>query len=132
MCVWEWDRESECACEQSHYFDKLLSSCTLTHAYIYIYIYTGNTEGGSITVPLTSCLTVLESAVLQHTIFIFISKTAKSKIVKQEVNCTVILPPSVFPVYICVCVRLGVFVCVCAFVCLCVSIKNILVSVCAG
>jgi hypothetical protein len=26
-------------------------------------LYTGNTEGGSITVPLTSCLTGLESAV---------------------------------------------------------------------
>jgi hypothetical protein len=25
--------------------------------------YAGNTEGGSITVPLTSCLTVLESAI---------------------------------------------------------------------
>ncbi len=29
----------------------------------YIYIYTGNTKGGSITVQLTSCLTGLESAV---------------------------------------------------------------------
>ncbi len=31
----------------------------------------GNTEGGIITVQLTSCLTVLESAVLQLTIFCF-------------------------------------------------------------
>jgi hypothetical protein len=36
---------------------------------------TGNTKGGSITVPLTSCLTGLESAVWQLTIFVFICKT---------------------------------------------------------
>jgi hypothetical protein len=35
----------------------------------------GNTRGGSITVPLTSCLTGLESAVQQLTIFVFICKT---------------------------------------------------------
>ncbi len=35
----------------------------------------GNTKGGSITVPLTSCLTGLESAVWQLTIFAFICKT---------------------------------------------------------
>jgi len=35
----------------------------------------GNTKGGSITVPLTSCLTGLESAVWQLTIFVFICKT---------------------------------------------------------
>jgi hypothetical protein len=35
----------------------------------------GNTKGGSITVLLTSCLTGLESAVRQLTIFDFISKT---------------------------------------------------------
>jgi hypothetical protein len=35
----------------------------------------GNTEGGSITVPLTFCLTGLESAVLHLTIFVFICKT---------------------------------------------------------
>jgi hypothetical protein len=34
----------------------------------------GNTKGGSITVPLTSCLTGLESAVWQMTIFVFICK----------------------------------------------------------
>jgi hypothetical protein len=46
----------------------------------------GNTKGGSIIVPLTSCLTGLESAVWQLTIFIFICKTDKSKPVKQEVH----------------------------------------------
>jgi len=53
----------------------------------------GNTN---ITVPLTSCLTGLESAALQLTIF-FICKTDWSKLVQQEVNGTVILPPLVFP-----------------------------------
>jgi hypothetical protein len=57
----------------------------------------GNTEGGSITVPLTSCLTGLESAVCKLTIFVFIYKTDQSKLVKQEVNGTVILPSLVFP-----------------------------------
>ncbi len=51
----------------------------------------GNTEGGSIIVLLTSCLTGLES------FFVFICKTGVSKPVKQEVNGTVILPPLVFP-----------------------------------
>jgi len=51
----------------------------------------GNTKGGSIPVPLTSCLTGLELAVKQLTIFIFICKTDYSKPVKQEVNGTVIL-----------------------------------------
>jgi hypothetical protein len=35
----------------------------------------GNTKRGSITVSLTSCLTGLESAVSQLTIFVFICKT---------------------------------------------------------
>jgi hypothetical protein len=57
----------------------------------------GNTKGGRITVPLTSCLTGQESAVWQLTIFVFICKTDKSKPVTQEVNGTVILPTLVFP-----------------------------------
>ncbi len=55
------------------------------------------TKGGSITLLLTSCLTGLELAVWQLTIFVFVCKRDKSKQVKQEVNCTVILPPLVFP-----------------------------------
>ena len=39
----------------------------------------GNTKGGSITVPLTSCFTGLESAVWQLTIFVFICKTDQSQ-----------------------------------------------------
>ncbi len=38
-------------------------------------LYTGTTKGGSITVPLTSCLTSLESAVWLLTIFVFICKS---------------------------------------------------------
>ncbi len=59
--------------------------------------WSGNTKGGRITVPLTSCWTGLESAVWQLTIFVFIRKTDYSKLVQQEVNSTVILPPLVFP-----------------------------------
>jgi len=59
----------------------------------------GNTKGGSITVPLTSCLTGLEWAVGQLTIFVYICKTDYSKPVKHEVNWTVILPPLVFPAH---------------------------------
>jgi hypothetical protein len=62
-----------------------------------IYAVPGNTKGGRITVLLASCLTGLESVVWLLTIFVFICKTNKSKPVKQEVNCTVILPPLVFP-----------------------------------
>ena len=57
----------------------------------------GNTKGGSITVPLTSCLTGLDWCVLQIKIKIVSSHTADPKPVKQEVNGTVILPPLVFP-----------------------------------
>ncbi len=57
----------------------------------------GNTKGGSMTVPLTSCLNGLELAVWQLTIFVFICKTDVSKLVKQEVNGTVIFPPFSIP-----------------------------------
>ncbi len=60
-------------------------------------IKSGNTKGGSITVPLTSCLTGLDKSVLQMKTKIVSSHTADSKPVKQEVNGTVILPPLVFP-----------------------------------
>jgi len=53
----------------------------------------GNTNGGSITVPLTG----LESAAWQLTIVVFICKTDQSKTVQQDVNRTLILPPLVFP-----------------------------------
>ncbi len=49
----------------------------------------GNTKGGCITVPLTSCLTGLDKSVLQRNVS---CHTADSKPVKQEVNGTVILP----------------------------------------
>jgi hypothetical protein len=56
----------------------------------------GNTQGGSITVPLTSCLTGLDLFVLQIKTKTVSCHTADSKPVKQEVNGTVILPPLVF------------------------------------
>jgi hypothetical protein len=57
----------------------------------------GNTKGGNITVPLTSCSTGLDKFVLQIKITIVSCPTADSKPVKQEVNGTAILPPLVFP-----------------------------------
>jgi hypothetical protein len=59
----------------------------------------GNTKGGSITVPLTSCLIGLDYSVLQIKTKIVSSHTADSKPVKPEVNGTVILPPLVFPAW---------------------------------
>ncbi len=60
-------------------------------------IQAGNTKGGSITVPLTSCLTGLDGSVLKIKTKIVNCRTADSKPVKQEVNGTVILPLLVFP-----------------------------------
>jgi hypothetical protein len=57
----------------------------------------GNTKGGSIIVPLTSCLIGLELTVLQFKTKIVSCHTADSKPVNQEVNGTVIIPPLVFP-----------------------------------
>jgi hypothetical protein len=56
----------------------------------------GNTEGGSITEPLTSCLTGL-FIVLQINTKMVSCHTTDSKPAKQEVNGTLILPPLVFP-----------------------------------
>ena len=49
------------------------------------------------TVPLTSCLTGSEYSVLQIETKIVSYHTVDSKLIKQEVNGTVILPPLVFP-----------------------------------
>ena len=57
----------------------------------------GNIKWGSITVPLTSCLTGLDWSVLQIKTTIVSCHTTDSKPVKQEVNGTVTLPPLVFP-----------------------------------
>jgi hypothetical protein len=56
-----------------------------------------NIKGGSITVPLTSCLTGLYLSVLQIKTKIVSCHIPNSKLVKQEVNGTVILPPLAFP-----------------------------------
>jgi hypothetical protein len=55
-----------------------------------------NTKGGSITVPLTSCLTGLDYSVLEIKTKIVSSLTADFKPVKQEVYGTVILPSLLF------------------------------------
>jgi hypothetical protein len=52
----------------------------------------GNTKGGSITVPLTSCLSGLDKSVLQLKAKIVSCNTADSKPFKQEVNGTVYFP----------------------------------------
>jgi hypothetical protein len=59
----------------------------------------GNTEGGSITVPLTSYLTGLDESVLQVKTKFVSSHIDDSKPVRQEVNGTVILPPLIFHGY---------------------------------
>jgi hypothetical protein len=56
-----------------------------------------NTKGGSITVPLTSCLTGLDKSILQIKTKIVSCHTADTKPVKKEVNGIEILPPLVFP-----------------------------------
>ncbi len=76
-------------CYKYHISDKLQNLCW--------YLQPGNTKGGSITVPLTSCLTGLDESVLQIKTKIVSCNIADSKLVKQEANGTVILPPSVFP-----------------------------------
>ncbi len=63
----------------------------------------GNSKGGSVTVPLNSCLTGLEYSVLQIKTKIVCSHTTDSKPVKQEFNGTVILTHLVFP-GLCMCV----------------------------
>jgi hypothetical protein len=60
-------------------------------------ISAGNTIGGSITVLLASCLAGLDWSVLQIKTKIVSCHTADSKLVKKEVNGTVILPTLVFP-----------------------------------
>jgi hypothetical protein len=59
--------------------------------------WAGNTKGGSITLPLTSCSTSLDLSVLQIKTYIASCHTTDSKPVKQEFDGTVILPPLVFP-----------------------------------
>jgi hypothetical protein len=57
-----------------------------------LYAGAGNTKWGIITVPLTSCLIGLDSSVSQIKTKNVSSHTADSKLVKQGVNGTVILP----------------------------------------
>ncbi len=64
---------------------------------VWLQLEPGNTKGGSIIVPLTSCLTGLDQSVLQMKTIIVSCHTVVSKPVKMEVNGTLILPPLVFP-----------------------------------
>jgi hypothetical protein len=79
------------------YLSISLPPCMCICVRAFVCVQAGNTKGGCITVPLTSCLAGLESAAWQLTFFVFIWKTDYSKLVKQEVNGTVILPPLAFP-----------------------------------
>ncbi len=81
--------------------DASLGSITIVSTFIvrqnlFIIQATGNTKGGSVTVPLTSRLTGLKKSVLKIKTKIVSCHTADSKPVKQEINGTVILPPLVF------------------------------------
>jgi len=69
-----WPRLSLFCVQASHSMCGLFGRIGLHHPLNGI-VNPGNTKGGSITVPLTSCLTGLESAVWQLTIFVFICKT---------------------------------------------------------
>jgi hypothetical protein len=60
-------------------------------------VYPWNTKGGSINVPLTSCLTGLGLSVLQIKTKMVSCHTADCKPVKQVVSGTVILPLLVLP-----------------------------------
>jgi hypothetical protein len=53
---------------------------------VILMVSSGNTQGGSITVPLTSCLTGLDQSVLQIKAKIVNCHTADSKPVKQKVS----------------------------------------------
>ncbi len=82
------------------YLPSFFTLCFLCYRLVILALLTftpGNTKGGSITVPLTSCLTGMDYSVLQIKTKIVSCHTAYPKPVKQEVNGTVILPPLVFP-----------------------------------
>jgi hypothetical protein len=76
---------------------KILSLASDIQKYLGVSIKAGNTKGGSITVPLTSCFTALDLSVLQIKTKNVSCHIADSKPVKQEVKSTMILPLSVFP-----------------------------------
>jgi len=67
---------------------------------LFLCAQTGNTKGGSVTVPLTSCLTGLDYSDSQIKTKIVSCHTADSETAKQGDNGTVTLPPLVFPVWV--------------------------------
>jgi len=86
-----------------HFFEKVKHRETSASLSLSLFLYRvvnvipGKSKGGSITVPLTSCLTGLESIVGLLTIFVFKCKTELSKPVKQEVNGTMDTSPFSIP-----------------------------------
>ncbi len=75
-------------------------ACRRRHSlerHLLMLLESGNIKGGSIPVPLSSCLTGLDQSVLQIKTKIVSCHTSDSKPVKQEVNGKVILTPLVFP-----------------------------------
>ena len=82
--------------EQTSYLGRLLIGPASLPLFVSL-VLSGKTKGGSITVPLTSCLTGLDQSVLQIKTKIVSGHTADFKPVKHEVNGAVILPPLVFP-----------------------------------
>jgi hypothetical protein len=74
----------------------ILSTCRFVKPQNLTKVKAGNTKLGRISAQLT-CLTGLDQSALQIKTKIVSCHTADSKPVKQKVNCTVILPPLVFP-----------------------------------
>jgi hypothetical protein len=83
--------------ESRNLFFGRMSICSVSLSLVSSCWVHGILKGGSITVPLTSFLTGLESAAWHLTISIFICKTDYSKPVKQEVNGTMDTSPFSIP-----------------------------------
>jgi hypothetical protein len=62
-----------------------------------VFLMLNQGKGGSITVPLTSCLTCLESAVWLLTIFVFICKMTNPNQSNRRSMVQWYFPPKVFP-----------------------------------
>jgi hypothetical protein len=77
------------------------------------YILLGNKKEGSIPVLLTSCMTGLQLAVLQLSIFVFICKRDYFKPAKQEVNGTAIHIYIYLYIYMHMCIYVYVYTYIC-------------------
>jgi hypothetical protein len=81
----------------SNEFNLFWTTTLFLHQQLALRLGPGNSKGGSITVPLTSCLSGLEWSVLQIKTKLVSSNAADSKPVKQEVIGILIVPTLVFP-----------------------------------